>query len=89
MLETFIELTGNGKTKPFECVGTFEEVNFAIYSLILKLEKEQKELPYLLKYYKEHFKQVDTKEDITKRFNNENNLTEGQIDILKKAIFDD
>lgn len=69
--------------------GTFEEVNFAISSLILKLEKEQKELPYLLKYYKEHFKLIDTKIDITKRFNSENNLTEEQTNILKKAIFDD
>lgn len=69
--------------------GTFEEVNFAISSLILKLEKEQKELPYLLKYYKEYFKLIDTKIDITKRFNSENNLTEEQTNILKKAIFDD
>ncbi len=39
LLETFIELTGNGETKPFECVGTFEEVCFAISKTISNLEK--------------------------------------------------
>ena len=30
LLDTFLGLTGNSITKPFDCVGTFEEVNFAI-----------------------------------------------------------
>lgn len=69
--------------------GTFEEVNFAICTLILRLEKEEKKLPYLLKYYKENFKIMDVTEDITKRFNSENNLKEEQIDMLRRAIFND
>lgn len=89
LLKTFIELTGNGETKPFECVGTFEEVNYAITTLIKKLEKEGKELPYLLQYYKNNCKESDIKEDITKRFNNENNLSDEQVTILKEAIFSD
>ena len=89
LLNTFIELTGNGETKPFECVGTFEEVNFAISMTISKLEKENKELPYLVKYYKENFKLSELKFDITKRFNNENNLTEEQKALLKKEIYND
>ena len=51
LLDIFIELTGYGKTKPFECVGTYEEVRYAITKTISKLDKQ----PYLLKYYKEHF----------------------------------
>lgn len=89
LLKTFIELTGNGKTKPFECVGTFEEVNFAISMTISKLEKENKELPYLLRYYKENFKLSDLTIDITKRFNNENNLTKEQSELLKEEIYND
>ena len=29
LLNTFIELTGNGDNKPFDCVGTFEEVKLS------------------------------------------------------------
>ena len=39
---------------PFECVGTPEEVNYAISRTIKQLETEGKELPYLLNYYKEN-----------------------------------
>ena len=87
LLETFKELTGNGITKPFDCVGTFEEVNFAISKTIQNLEKENKELPYLLKYYKENYKLVDTKNDITKLYNEENNLNEEQNEVLRKEVF--
>lgn len=84
LLKTFIELTGNGETKPFECVGTFEEVNFAISLTISKLG--EKNLPYLLKYYRDNFKLVDTSIDITKRFNTQNNLTKEQVELLKKEL---
>lgn len=87
LLKTFLELTGNGETKPFDCVGTFEEVNFAISKTIQNLEKEEKELPFLLKYYKENYQLVDTSQDITKRYNEENNLNEEQDDMLRKEVF--
>lgn len=53
LLETFIGLCGYGKIKPFECVGTFEEVNYAVKKAIEKYGEQQ--LPYLLEYYKEHY----------------------------------
>lgn len=84
LLKTFIELTGNGDTKPFECVGTYEEVNFAISLTISNLKN--KELPYLLRYYKENFELSDINVDITKRFNEDNNLTEEQKTLIKKEI---
>ena len=87
LLKIFIELTGNAEKKPFECVGTFEEVNFAISKTIENLEKENKKLPYLLKYYKDNYKLVNTKNDITMRYNDENNLNEQQDEILKKEVF--
>ena len=60
LLNTFLELTGKGETKPFDCVGTFEEVNFAISKTIENIIKEKGELPYLLKYYKDNFELADT-----------------------------
>ena len=87
LLNTFIDLCGYGNKKPFECVGTFEEVNYAVSKTIENLKNE--ELPYLLKYYKDNFKLVDTKEKITKRYNEENNLPEEFDNILRKAIFND
>ena len=86
LLEIFIELTGNGEYKPFDCVGTYEEVNYALTFVIKKLESENKELPYILSYYKKNFKLADMSEDITKRYNDNNNLTEEQNELLKKAI---
>ena len=86
LLEIFIELTGNGEYKPFDCVGTYEEVNYALTFVISKLESENKELPYILSYYKKNFKLADMSEDITKRYNDNNNLTEEQNELLKKAI---
>lgn len=89
LLETFIELAGYGKTKPFECVGTFEEVKFAISTTIKNLENKNEKLPYLLQYYKNNFELSDLSIDITKRYNTTNNLTEELNNILKEAIFSD
>ena len=87
LLKTFLELTGNGETKPFECVGTFEEVNFAITKTIENIESNNTFLPYLLKYYRDNFNLVDTSIDITKRYNEENNLTKQQNEMLRKEVF--
>ena len=89
LLNIFLELTGNSKTKPFDCVGTFEEVNFAVSKTILNIEKENKKLPYLLKYYKENYGLVNIQNDITKRYNEENNLNNEQNEILRKEVFSD
>lgn len=86
LLETFEELAGYKKVKPFDCVGTFEEVNYAIALTIQNYEKEGIELPYLLQYYKDHYELVDTTEDITKRYNEQNNLPEDLDEILRKAV---
>lgn len=95
LIDTFIELTGNGETKPFECVGTFEEVCFAISKTISNIENnkangvENTELPYLLKYYKDNFKLSNLEIDLTNNYYPENNLNEEQTKILKEEIFND
>lgn len=88
MEETFIDLIGKGKNKPFECVGTYEEVNCAISKTIKNIEEKGEKLPYLLELYKENYKIEDISEELLKRYNNENNLSEEQEKILKGAIYD-
>ena len=87
LLNTFIELTGNGDVKPFDCVGTFEEVNFAVSKTIKSLENKNEQLPCLLKYYKDNFNLVNTDNDITLRYNDENNLSEEQNELLRREVF--
>ena len=84
LLKTFIELCGFGETKPFECVGTYSEIRFAISETINKLEKENKVLPYLLKYYKENYELSN--EDLLKYYNEEHNVPEEFERILKERL---
>lgn len=89
LLKTFTELCGYGETKPFECVGTFEEVNYAISKTIKNLEDSDYDLPYLLQYYKDNYKMVNINtNEIIKRYNEENNLTDEFDKILRGKIND-
>jgi len=53
MMELFEQLTGILDDKPFECVGTREEVNTAVCMSIRRHLKEGKELPLLYRNYME------------------------------------
>ena len=83
--DTFLELCGYKETKPFECVGTFEEVRFAICKTIKKYETEGKELPYLLKEYKENYKLEDDF-NYLEYYNEKNFLPKEFEEILKDNI---
>ena len=84
--ETFIELCGFGETKPFECVGTYEEVQYAISKTIEKLESNNKSLPFLLNFYKENY---DLRDGEFLKFYNENNHLPKEFDqILRRKIFE-
>ena len=82
LLNTFIELTGFGKNKPFECVGTYKEVRYAITKAIAKLDK----LPYLLKYYKDNYPLEDLNINLETEYNSENNLDKHFEEILKEEL---
>ncbi|MBR2712723.1 MAG: hypothetical protein IKE73_03345 [Bacilli bacterium] len=86
LLETFIDTIGEGKTKPFECVGTIEEAKFAISTLINKLDKDN--LPYLLKYYYDNYSLYLDKNKIL-TYNNENNLNEHYNKLVMEALNND
>ena len=84
LLETFKELLGYSINKPFECVGTFNEVRYACTKTIEKLTKEEKDLPYLLKYYQEHYPKEEEK--LEEYFNNDNNVPINYIEKIKKEL---
>ena len=82
LLNTLLELSWQSENKPFECVGTYEEVR---YALSLTINKLHDDLPYLLKYYKDNFElQLDKK--IEKEFNDENNLEPKFVKIVKEEL---
>ena len=83
LLNTFIELLGYGDNKPFDCVGTYEEVNYAITKTINNINGE---LPYLLQYFKDNYKPYD--KELLSNFNNDNNLSLEELDILKGVLYD-
>ena len=82
LLNTMLELAWQADNKPFECVGTYEEVR---YALSLTIKKLGDNLPYLLKYYKDNFDlSLDKKYEL--EFNNENNLDDKFIKIVKEEL---
>ena len=78
LLTYFKELTGENEVKPFECVGTVDEVNSAIAQRIKKFGIKSEEIllnhwdnsPFKAKYNGTSFSQIINKED------NNNNLPE-------------
>ncbi len=83
LVKIFDELLGYSETKPFECVGTYEEVRYAVSKLINKLENNK--LPYLLQYYKNNYPlELDT--DYEHLFNEENNLPEEYKKLVRKEL---
>lgn len=77
------------KQSHLSAFGTYEEVNFAITKTIKNLESENIKLPYLLEYYKQNYNLVDIDNDLSKKYNEENNLPKELDNILRKAIFND
>lgn len=51
--EYFLELIGKSEHKPFECVGSIDEVNLAVSLAIRRMEKDGEELPRLFVKYKQ------------------------------------
>ena len=84
LLPIFKELTGNAKTKPFECVGTIKEVRYAISLVIEKLKNEN--LPFLLKYYKDNYSLELGNLNLKEEFNDEHNLDEEFLNLLKGEL---
>lgn len=89
MKEYFIELIGQSEHKPFECVGSIDEVNLAVTLAVQKLESQGEKLPLLFEEYKSrglyHPENIDRlNREFCSFFNDENLLPEQFRTILTK-----
>lgn len=80
LLGMFQEILGYSDTKPFECVGTYEEARYAVSQVIQKGESGA-----LLDYYQEHYPlELDGQE--IEKYNEENNLGDYYNSIVKEEL---
>lgn len=86
MLNYFLELLGKTENKPFECVGTIEEVNFAVNNLI---KKSNGNLPYLLKYYNENYNVEEPRYNLLSNINEDNNVPSSLLKLVIKELNND
>ncbi len=90
LLFTFNELAGLSDIKPFDCIGTVEEVNAALQATIRLLPEE--DLPALLQKYKisanfERYRNTDINE-LLGRYDQRHFLPEPFESLLKGALHD-
>lgn len=86
LLTTFLELLGYAKTKPFECVGTYSEVRYAVNLTIKKLLNQEMPLPYLLQYYFEKYSLEPFDNNLLLSYNEENNLDDLFTKIVRRSL---
>lgn len=73
--------------KPFECVGTKDEINLSISMIVKKYIQKNMKLPKLLEKYNYNEKDLAERfKDITQKWNRENNLPEKFKEKLQKYI---
>lgn len=82
LLDIFLELLGYSETKPFECVGTYSEVRYAV-SLVINNSKDK--LPYLLEYYKNNYP-LELEHNFKTDYNNEHNIPSEFEEIVKSEL---
>ncbi len=78
----FDGLAGITQVKPFECVGTKDEFNFALWKLCEKLEKDGKPLPLLCERFKEKVDGSTIDKNLLKEYNALNNVPDEFLYII-------
>lgn len=86
LLPTFLELLGVADHKPFECVGTTSEVNYALIETIWQLKQKKKKLPFLLDYFEKNHLSNSHITDPLLEYNLEHNLPEHFEKLLKEEF---
>lgn len=89
LLKDLEELTGLSPVKPFECVGTTEEVNLALWKTIQQHDSTQP-LPYLLEYFKQSSKyksiQAEAFHNFIHHFDHQHFLANSAFNALREEI---
>lgn len=88
--EDFNKLIGVLEEKPFECIGTKDEVNAAMSIIINKEEYNTDNIPCLIKYYKEECKEKHFNDEEIKKiiynFDDNNNVPRETIEKIKNLL---
>ena len=83
--EDFDKLTGLLPEKPFECVGSRDEVHAALQMTLDRRRKAGEPLPALLRYYAEKFSDGRETVDYDARFDEEHALPSRFVPLMKRA----
>lgn len=91
MLDYFNELIGESEHKPFECVGSIDEVNLAVSMAVRNYKKSGIELPLLFKEYVSRglYDCTEIDEKLSRycsEYNKQNLLPDEFTEILKKEM---
>lgn len=89
LLETFHELIGMRDEKPFECVGSIEEINFAILDGIKRYNSEKEPLPLMYRLYEELplFETMRTRVNpYTNFYNTSNNIPDEFVSLVREEM---
>ena len=88
MTDLFEQLTGMVDDKPFECVGTRDEVNTAVCMAISTMQKENRQIPYLYRRYMEstYYQAYRDRSVDMQAWNSENLLSKTYQEILKNRL---
>lgn len=84
LIGIFDGLVGFTPVKPFECVGTVSEINFALLKLCERYKKEQKEMPCLLKHFYEKADKSILDENLLTEYNPLNNVPDDFLFAVKE-----
>ena len=88
LLDLFEQLTGIVDDKPFECVGTRDEVNTAVCMAASRMIKDGRPVPYLYRRYTEsaYYEAYRDRTVDMRAWNGENLLPETYQEILKNRL---
>jgi hypothetical protein len=89
LLEEFKGLIGLLDLKPFECVGTVDEVRYALAMTAEKYASQNLKMPALLEYYvKEISRGTELEADLLKAYEKENAIPEEFLDFVAEMYED-
>lgn len=90
LTRTLDQLTGIADNKPFECVGTVNEVNAALSTFIQQLAAKQNRLPPLLQHYVATTGNspaiASSFEELLNDFNSDHFLNKAFIEVINQAL---
>lgn len=87
LLDDFKKLIGESNEKPFECVGSREEINFSVSAAIKNIEASGQKLPFMFEYYKTtpQYQEFSEKENPLYNYYNEKNNLPSEFEELMRA----